>query len=254
MLFVNFWNKQVSGPSFDFLKPYPQEKVELCKVELDQASSLNGSMEHFVAVATKCSVSHSTIRNILTHAQKNRGDHVRHCCHRQRKLSLVASENYSRPLTKNLWRPIENWLPVCFKRSNLAKWVTIWHSQNHGSHFILPSTKNLKNWPNDGKLKCTALLARSRRFVRTKEFTLMKLQSIRTGPPKVVRARRGKKIHRVKPRWRKINTATGCVYPSKRASCIGIVRRKCWCQKSCLIRPKSVEKRSKIVICSDGID
>lgn len=170
--------------------------------------------------------------------------------------SWLTSVNYSGALMENFWRRSENWLPLSTIRSNLEKWVIIWHSYNHGSHLVLLSNQNFKTWPSNVKLKQfhrqgqDDSLKKNSRYWRCGLFELGAENSM----CQVYRGVRKRSIRRNKGMWKGMwknmckPTHARAAINVQYARVLKLVSKNCWWQRSYRVVWKLAEKMVMVMM------
>ena len=155
------------------------------------------------ALAKKYNLRDSTVRNILTRADENRGDPVRPRGHNKRKLTTAGQRKLCRTLDKKPWatnRRLTAAVGHRIKLRSVSNYLALAKPRFTPHTFVNQEPEELtEEWKTE-----------TRRFIG-------KVQKIRldkrvygdeagiysNDAPRVGRARRGKKLFRPKPRWGK---------------------------------------------------
>ncbi len=155
------------------------------------------------ALAKKYNLPHSTVRNILTRAQKNRGNPVRPRGHRKRKLAVAAQRKLLGTLDGKPWATNRNLAAAArhkIKPRTVTDYLKLAKPRFTPHTFVNQEPEELgEEWKTEmrrfiGKVQKIPLDKR----IYGDEAAVYSNEVLQVG-----RARRGKKLFRPKPRWGK---------------------------------------------------
>jgi transposase len=157
----------------------------------------------YKALSKKFNLPVSTVRHILKRAQGNGGDPVQPRGHKQRKLTLAEQRKIFKTLDRKpsaTNRELAASVGDKIKQRTVSDYLTL--AQPRFTHHV-PVNQEPEEWTAEWKLEIRRFINKVKKIPLDKRIYGDETAVYANEASKVVRARRGKKVYRVKPRWGK---------------------------------------------------